>query len=684
MDNLSCMRVSAARVSRSARVATITLGAAVVAMSCASPRRPTAIARAEIDTSWPTPECTRRAEDLLARMTLPEKLGQMVQAERKHLAKGDVAKYFIGSVLSGGGSYPGSGSAADWVKMVDELRAEALSTRLGIPLAYAVDAVHGHGNVTEATIFPHNIGLGCARDPEIVREVARATAIEVAGTGVDWTFAPVVAAARDPRWGRTYETFSDRPQIAGLLGAVAVRGYQGERLGRDEASIMACAKHFAGDGATTFGTSPKATEGGLLDRGDVRLSDADFRRLAVEQYRPAIAAGVASIMVSFSSLRGEPMHASRRWITDVLKGELGFRGIVISDWSGLRELPGSYEDQVVASVNAGIDVTMDAEVPGGAGVATEVPATAEGTPGVPPFRQFLETLERVVRDGRVSQERVDDAVRRVLTVKCEAGLFERTGPTDPRLTARIGSGQHHALARRAARATFVLLQNEGELLPLAKDARILVTGSGADSAARQSGGWTMAWQAPDRPFAATTILEGLRRAAKDPSYVRYSADGSFSLRSRPDVAVLVASEPPYAEWLGDRADLSFPKDDLAVLDRLHASGVPVVVVLLTGRPLVIEPHLSKARAWLAAWLPGSEGGPAVADVLYGDHAPTGKLARAWPRRESGLPENVAEEIRDPLFPFGYGLGYSPRAQGRLRRWPGLKAVASAEDRLLAR
>lgn len=367
-------------------------------------------------------------------------------------------------------------------------------------------------------------------------------------------------------------------------------------------------------------------------------------------------AGVASIMVSFSSLRGQPMHASHRWITDVLKGELGLRGIVISDWSGLRELPGSYEERVLASVNAGIDVAMYAEVPGGAGVATEVPVTAEGTRAVPPFRQFLETLERVVRDGRVSWGRVDDAVRRVLTVKCEAGFFERTGPTAPRLTAKIGSGEHHALARRAARATFVLLQNEGDLLPLAKDARILVTGSGSDSAARQSGGWTMAWQAPDRPFAATTVLEGLRRAARELSHVRYSADGSFGSTSRPDVAVLVASEAPYAEWLGDRPDLAFPADDLAVLDRLHATGVPVVVVLLTGRPLVIEPHLSKARAWLAAWLPGAEGGPAIADVLFGDSAPTGRLARAWPRRESDLPENVADEIADPLFPFGYGLG----------------------------
>lgn len=590
-------------------------------------------------------------------MTLAEKLGQMVQAERKHLAKGDVAKYLLGSVLSGGGSYAGTGSASDWIAMVDAFHGEARTTRLGIPLAYAVDAVHGHNSVTEATIFPHHVGLGCTRDPELVRAIGHATAVEVAGTGVDWDFAPVISPGRDPRWGRAYETFSDRPELSALLGTAEVRGLQGARLGGAEASIIACAKHFAGDGATTFGTSPKAREGGLLDRGDVRLSDEAFRRLAVEPYRPAIAAGVASVMVSFSSLRGQLMHGSRHWITDVLKGELGFEGIVVSDWSGLRELSGSYDEQVIQSVNAGIDVTMDAEVQGGSGVATEVPVTSDGRPALPPFREFLESLERAVRSGRVSESRVDDAVRRVLTVKCEAGLFDRRGPPDPRLTAQIGSAEHRALARRAVRASLVLLGNEGDLLPLSKTARILVTGSGADSAARQSGGWTMAWQKPDRPFSATTVLEGIRQTARDPSRVVFSADASFD-GERPDVAVLVASEPTYAEWLGDVRDLSLAPADLAGLDRLHAAAVPVVVVLLSGRPLIITPHLSKARAWMAAWLPGSEGG-GVADVLFGEFAPTGKLARPWPRRIADVRDrvSVANEIEDPLFEFGYGLGY---------------------------
>jgi beta-glucosidase len=647
------------RLGRWSGVATMTVGLATLVSACASsPPRATTVTRADLGGPWPTAACTHHAEALLGRMTLPEKLGQMVQAERKHLAKGDVAKYFLGSILSGGGSYPGRGTTAEWVKMVDAFHAEARGTRLGIPLACAVDAVHGHGNVTEATIFPHHIGLGCTRDPELVEAIGRATAVELAGTGVDWNFAPVIAAGRDPRWGRTYETFSDRPGLAALLGTAEVRGLQGARLGASETSVMATAKHFAGDGATTFGTSPKAREGGLLDRGDVRLSDEEFRRLAVDQYRPVIAAGVASVMVSFSSLRGTPMHESHYWITDVLKGELGFRGIVISDWSGLRELPGTYDEQVVKSVNAGIDVTMDAEVPGASGAASEVPTTSEGIRMNPPFREFLEALQRAVRSGLVEEARVDDAVRRVLRVKCEAGLWSRSGPTDARLTAKIGSPEHHALARRAVRATLVLLKNDGDVLPLSKTARILVAGSGADSAARQSGGWTMGWLKPDRSFTATTVLTGLRQGALDGSRVRFSPDGSFT--ERPDVAVLVASEPTYAEWFGDVREPTLSTSDLAALDRLHEAAIPIVVVLLSGRPLIIEPYLSKAGAWVAAWLPGSEGG-GIADVLFGDSPPTGKLARPWPRRISDLPVNVAAEIEDPLFPFGYGLTYRPRS-----------------------
>lgn len=585
-------------------------------------------------------DCRGRVSALVAEMTLPEKLGQMVQAERKYVAPGDIARYHLGSILSGGGSAPGRGTPAEWADMVDAFHAEARATRLHIPLVYGVDAVHGHNNVLGATIFPHAIGLGCTRDAALVEEIARAAAMEVAGTGVDWTFAPLVGPGRDPRWGRTYETFSDDPALGAQLGAAAIRGYQGPSLGSDPLHVIACAKHFAGDGATSFGTSHM--DGGVLDRGDVRLGDADFRALAIAPYRAAIAAGVGTVMVSFSSHDGVPMHANKDLVTGVLKGELGFTGLVVSDWSGLREMPGTYYEQVVASVNAGIDMTMDAEHPGD-------------------WHEFLETLAKAVASGDVTQARVDDAVTRVLGVKCEAGLFEK-GATDRTLTARIGSAEHHALARRAARRSLVLLQNDGQLLPLAKTSRVLVTGTGADSLTRQAGGWTLAWQgAEDRPFPGTTVLQGIRAALGDPARILSARPGAeLPPSAAADVAVLVASEPSYAEWFGDSRDLALPAADLATLDALARAKLPTVVVLLTGRPVILEPHLGKARAWLAAWLPGSEGG-AIADVLFGDAAPTGKLARAWPRRVEDLPLRVSEPLSSPLFPFGHGLGYVTRA-----------------------
>lgn len=568
-------------------------------------------------------------------MTLAEKLGQMVQAERKYVAPGDIVKYGLGSILSGGGSAPGGRTPAEWADMVDAFHAEARTSRLKIPLVYGVDAVHGHNNVAGATIFPHAIGLGCARDPALVLEVARATAMEVAGTGVDWTFAPLVGPGRDPRWGRTYETFSEDPTLTAALGAAAIRGYQGDRLGSDPLHVIACAKHYAGDGATSSGTSHM--DGGVLDRGDVRLDDAAFRALAVAPYRAAIAAGVGSVMVSFSAHNGVPMHANKHLVTDVLKGELGFTGLVVSDWSGLREMPGTYYEQVVASVNAGIDITMDAEHPND-------------------WREFLDTLGKAVAKGDVSMARIDDAVTRVLGVKCEAGLFDKA-PTDRKLTALVGSAEHHALARRAARASMVLLQNEGALLPLSKTARVVVMGTGADSLTRQAGGWTIAWQgAADKPFPGTTVVQGIRALLGDPARTICRKSGEIIDPRSADVAVLVASEPPYAEWFGDSRDLALPAADLASLDALARAKVPTVVVLLTGRPVIIEPHLGKARAWLAAWLPGSEGG-AVADVLFGDAPPTGKLAHAWPRRIEDLPARTDEPLKNPLFPFGHGRRY---------------------------
>jgi beta-glucosidase len=583
--------------------------------------------------AWPASACIEKTEALLSRMTLAEKVGQMTQASRDAIAPGDVQKYALGSVLSGGGSAPGEGKPADWVRMIDGLHAEAIASRLGIPLIYGSDAVHGHGNVVGATIFPHNIGLGATRDPKLVQEIARATAIEMAGTGVDWTFAPVVAAGRDERWGRTYETYSEEPADAGLLGAAAVRGYQGVRLGAEPVSVVACAKHFAGDGATAFKTAKNA----LLDQGDTRLSDEDFRKIAIDPYRPAIAAGVGSVMLSYSSVNGLKMHAHKHLVTDVLKGELGFRGFVVTDWQAIEQLPGTPEEQVTQSVNAGVDMFME------------------------PFKwkDFMARLTKVVESGQVPMARIDDAVRRIVTVKCEAGLFEK-GRVDPKLTNAVGSHVHRDIAARAVADSLVLLKNDGDLLPLNKRARILVTGTGAESLERQAGGWTVGWQgAENRTFPGITIFEGIQARSCYPKRVTLSPTGEIDPADPPKVAVLVMSEPAYAEGRGDSDSLGLPASDLALLEMFSRRGLPTVVVLLSGRPLIIEPYLGMAQAWLAAWLPGSEAGAGIGATLIGQALPSGKLSHSWPRKVSDLPLNVGDAHYDPLFPYGHGLTFPP-------------------------
>ncbi|HEX6277812.1 MAG TPA: glycoside hydrolase family 3 N-terminal domain-containing protein [Polyangiaceae bacterium] len=582
--------------------------------------------------AFPSAACREKARELVLRMTLHEKVGQMTQASRETIQPGDIREFALGSILSGGGSAPGGGTPAEWADMLDAMHAEALGTRLAIPLVYGSDAVHGHGNVVGATIFPHNIGLGAARDPELVRALARATAVEMLATGVDWTFAPAVAAARDERWGRTYESFSEVPEEAGLLGGAAVRGYQGDRLGGDPSSVLACAKHYAGDGTTVF----RSAKGALLDQGDTRLSSQDFARLALRPYDESLAAGVGSVMVSFSSLNGEKLHGHRPLVTDTLKGKLGFRGFVVTDWQGRDQLPGSVSEQIEKSVNAGVDMFMEPYA----------------------WKTFIATLKQSVEKGRVPMTRIDDAVTRIVTVKCEAGLFER-GPVDRSSLARVGSREHLELARRAVAKTLVLLKNDGGLLPLRKAARLEISGSGARSLTRQAGGWTVGWQgAEDKPFLGTTLFEALRAAAAEPGLVVSNPSGAAVLGAvKPDVAVLVMSEPPYAEGKGDSETIAPPPEDVKALDALAARGVPTVVVVFSGRPLVIEPHLTKAKAWVAAWLPGSAG-EGVADVLYGDVPPTAKLSHSWPRRVEDLPLNVGDARYEPLFPFKHGLTYA--------------------------
>jgi beta-glucosidase len=566
----------------------------------------------------PTPSsgAPRDVEALLAEMTLDEKIGQMAQADRGYLqSEGDIRAFFLGSVLSGGGSSPPDPTAPGWVDMVDRYQTIALQTRLQIPIVYGIDAVHGHNNVRGAVIFPHNIGLGCTRNAGLVEQVARATAEEVVATGIRWTFSPCIAVPRDVRWGRTYEGFGETPELVSEMAAAAVRGYQ--------PAILACAKHYLGDGGTTGGR----------DQGDTQVDEATLRALHLPGYRAAAGAGVASVMASFSSWNGQKMHGNRYLLTDVLKGELGFSGFVVSDWAGINQLPGDYAAQVEASVNAGIDMVM-------------VPDR---------YVEFVSTLRSLVQSGRVAQSRIDDAVRRILRKKIAFGLFDRP-LADRSLLAQVGSDAHRQVAREAVRQSLVLLKNDGRVLPLSKTARrIHVAGKNADDLGNQCGGWTITWQGSGGAITTgTTILQAVRAAVAGGTQVTYARDGSDA--GGADVGIIVIGETPYAEGYGDRTDLSLAAEDVAAVSAVKRAGVPTVVVLVSGRPMIVDGVLDSANALVAAWLPGTEG-QGVADVLFGDSPFTGRLSHSWPRSMSQIPIDAGDPGYDPLFEYGYGLTY---------------------------
>jgi beta-glucosidase len=582
-----------------------------------------------------------QARALLARMTLEEKVGQMTQAEQHQLKdEADVERYFLGSLLSGGDSDPATNSLKDWTDMYDRLQSRALKTRLGIPILYGVDAVHGHNNVIGAVVFPHNVGLGAARDARLVEEIARITADEVRATGIQWTFAPCVAVVRDERWGRTYESYSEDPAVVAELGAAAVRGLQGPSLGNDPARVLGCAKHYLADGGTAWGTGLVSGEapGGRfpLDQGDVPLDEAELRRLHLPGYVSTIAAGVGSIMPSYSSVKGAKMSGHRRLLTDVLKNELGFQGFLISDYNAIDQLPGDYRSDVKESINAGMDMVM-------------VPSN---------YREFFTTLKSLVEAGEVPMARIDDAVLRILRVKFAMGLMDksRTQLADRARHAEFGSAAHREVARRAVRQSQVLLKNEKRALPLSKSAaRIHVAGRNADDLGHQMGGWTIQWQGHSgTQTTGTTILAALKAAAGTGTQVTYSRDAQGAAGA--DAAVVVVGETPYAEFKGDRSDLSLAEEDRQAVANARKAGVPVVLVVVSGRPLILGDAVENADAIVAAWLPGTEGA-GVADVLFGDYKPTGKLSFTWPRSMDQIPINVGDAKYDPLFPFGFGLTY---------------------------
>jgi beta-glucosidase len=582
------------------------------------------------------------AKALLARMTLDEKVGQMTQAEMHQLVDiKDVETYFLGSILSGGDSDPKTNSLADWTDAYDRLQTHALATRLKIPILYGVDAVHGHNNVIGATVFPHNVGLGATGNAKLVEEIGVATAKEVRATGIQWTFAPCVAVVRDERWGRTYESFGEDPKLVATLGEAAVRGLQGPDLANPE-RVLACAKHFIGDGGTTYGTGTVGVEGQPgkfhpLDQGDTRLTEAELKRLHGEGYLTTIAAGVGSIMPSYNTWNGERCSGSRRLLTEILKGELKFEGFLISDYNAIDALPGDYRADIKQSINAGMDMVM-------------VPSK---------YREFYTTLKDLVEKNEVPLARIDDAVLRILRVKIAMGMMKPGANqlADRKLQASFGSAAHRDLARRAVRESLVLLKNEKKALPIAKTAKkILVAGSNADDLGNQAGGWTITWQGQTggaTTAKGTTILAGIK-AAVPGAQVTYARDGAGAAGA--DVAIVVVGETPYAEFKGDRDDLALSKEDQLAVANAKGAGVPVVLVVVSGRPLILGDALAQADAVVAAWLPGSEGA-GVADVLFGDHKPTGKLSFSWPRSMAQIPVNVGDATYDPLFKFGFGLTY---------------------------
>lgn len=575
---------------------------------------------------------------LLERMTLDEKIGQMTQAELGNMEDlSDIENLCLGSVLSGGGADPRAGNSLEaWTTVVDGMIARSRLTRLGIPILYGVDAVHGHNNVLNATVFPHNIGLGCTRNAELVQEAARITALEVRATGIHWTFAPCVAVPRDDRWGRTYEGFSEQTSLVSQLGAAAVRGLQTGGLDNPRA-VLGCAKHFLGDGGTTWGSTTRRDGSVGMDQGNTELDERMLRRIHLPPYRAVIRAGVGSIMVSYSSWNGVKVSGLRHLLTDILKEQLDFEGFVISDYYAIGQIHSDYKTAVMTSINAGMDMAME---PAG-------------------YRRFIATLKELVEEGSVPMRRIDDAVTRILRVKAAMGLLDRDRNqlADRSLHASFGGREHRAVARQAVRESLVLLKNDNGVLPLSRTARrIHVAGIGADDIGMQCGGWTVEWQGAMGPVTTggTTLLQALRNTAGNVEFT-YAVDGAGVEGA--ELCVVVVGETPYAEGVGDKEDLSLSTEDLALVERMKAAGVPVVLVVYSGRPLILGPALEQADAIVAAWLPGSEG-QGMADVLFGDFAPTGKLSFSWPRHTGQQPINTGDGASyDPLFPFGYGLSY---------------------------
>lgn len=572
---------------------------------------------------------------LIQQMTLAEKIGQMTQVEKNSIPVEDVATYFIGSVLSGGGGNPQPNTPKNWAAMVRAFQEAALKTRLAIPLIYGSDAVHGHNNMHSAVIFPHNVGLGAARDADLVRRIARITARELIAANVHFNFAPAVSVPQDIRWGRSFEGYSEDTSIVIELATAYMQGLQDE-----DPRVLASIKHFVADGGTIWGTAKTYEwlqgnwqapgDSYSIDQGDAQIDEATLRQIHLPPYKAAIDLGAQNVMVSFSSWQGLKMHAHKYLITDVLKGEFGFQGFVISDWMAVSQIDPSYSTSVITSINAGMDMVM-------------VPFD---------YKTFIATLTAAVENGDVPIERIDDAVRRILRVKAWLGMFENPfGRED--LLPEVGSAEHRQVAREAVRKSLVLLKNENNTLPLSKDVPVLLAGQGAHDIGMLCGGWSIDWQGGrGMTTIGTSALDAVRKAGVE---VVVSPDGVFEAGDLAPVGLVFVGESPYAEGMGDSNNLHLSPEDIAVIDRMRARCEKLVVVLISGRPLVITDVLPKADAFVAAWLPGSEA-DGIADVLFGDYPFTGKLSFSFPRSMEQVPLKALKQHPDgPLFPIGYGL-----------------------------
>ena len=585
---------------------------------------------------------------LLENMSLEEKVGQMLQPELRHVTPADVKEFHVGSILNGGGTFPGGdkySSAADWVTVIDSYYQASMDDSDGntaIPIIWGTDAVHGNNNVVGATLFPHNIGLGATRNPELVKKVAQATAVEVAATGIDWVFSPTVATVRNDLWGRAFEGYSEDPELVTIYAGMFVAGLQGESNTPellDSAHVVATAKHFIGDGGTDRG----------VDRGDNLASEQELFDIHGQGYISAIEAGVQSVMVSFNSWQGKAVHGNQYLLTQVLKQRMGFEGVVISDWNGHSFVEGCTTASCPQAINAGVDLLMAAE---------------------PDWKElYANTLEQA-RSGVIAKDRIDDAVRRILRVKFRAGLFA-TAPAERPLAGRnelMGAQSHRDIARQAVRESLVLLKNKNNLLPLDRTLNVMVAGDAADNIGKQSGGWTLSWQGvgnTNKDFpGASSIFDGIKQRVNGAGgFAFLSVDGSYE--AKPDVAIVVFGEKPYAEGLGDIKTLEYQagdKRDLQLLKTLTAQGIPVVSIFISGRPLWVNPEINASDAFVAAWLPGSEGN-GIAEVIFKSetgevaHDFIGRLSFSWPMDVSQTELNRGDPNYQPLFPYGFGLSY---------------------------